>query len=275
MSKLSKKRKTQQSGSKRSKIPWKRSKQQKRTLPVSQLTNEEISAYKREMGKVVDYANFQVESAWNNHEVSLELHRFLDGDESKRFDISNIENIGELRAYMTNLQVVLSTIEPASKKGAIDSALIEAEVFRGQFGNQHRQVYTDEEGVARARHYNVMPVFDEEGNLIRRAVDPQTASKAFAAYRRLEEQYAGYIGRQGQELMFGSENLIILLYDFYDKNPGADYDNSSDDALAEISPLLSRWIDEQMLEMEGINYSLSQASAIIADWDDFFNKRYF
>lgn len=250
------------------------------SIPKRELTPDEINAYKREMSRVIEYANFQIDSAIESSSVSLELDRFLRGDTSKRFNIEGISSVSDLRAYMTNVDVIVKSLEPYSKKGVVDSALAEAEAWRGQFGNQHKSTYVDEYGVTHSRHYNIAPVFDDEGHIIRRAVRPDLASKAFAAYRRLEEEYAGYIGRQGQELMFGSENLIILLYDFYERNPGADsdygvVDYSTDDALVNISPLLSQWINQQLLEMERADFTSNQASRIIADWDDFLNRRYF
>lgn len=291
MSKLSKKRKKRMAGgstdsgssggSKRSRLPWKKQNrnQSRPVLPTKELTTEEITAYKREMDKVIAYANTQVEEAIANNNVSIELDRFLRGDSSKRFNIDSLSNPGDLRAYMTNVDVVIKSISPFSKKGELDSALAEAEAYRGQFGGQWRSAYVDSDDATHYRHYNLLPVFDENGQVIRRAVDPQIAQKAFKAYRRLEEEYAGYIGRQGQELMFGSENLIILLYDFYDRNQGADNDfqttGITDDALSTISPLLSNWINQQLLEMERANFTTNRASKIIADWDEFLNKRYF
>lgn len=250
------------------------------SIPKRELTTDELSAYKREMSRVIEYANFQIDHAIETSGVSLELDRFLQGDATKRFNINGITDPGSLRAYMSNVDVIVKSLEPYSKKGMIDSALAEAEAYRGQFGGQHKTTYIDESGVTRTRHYNIAPVFDEQGNIIRRAVRPDLAAKAFSAYRRLEEQYAGYIGRQGQELMFGSENLIILLYDFYERNPGADsdygvVDYSTDDALVNISPMLSQWINQQLLEMERADFTANQASRIIADWDDFLDKRYF
>lgn len=286
MSKLSKKRKKPGAGgsvsARGSKLPWKRkSKNEARAiLPHKELTPDEISAYKREMGRVIEYANFQIDDAIRDNNVSTELNRFLQGDSSKRFNIDSLNNPGDLRAYMTNVDVVIKSLAPFSRKGEIDSALAEAEAYRGQFGNQWRSAYVDsEESTTKYRHYNLVPVFDEEGKVIRRAVNPALAQKAFKAYRRLEEEYAGYIGRQGQELMFGSENLIILLYDFYEKNSGADNDfqttGMTDDALAAISPMLSNWINQQLLEMERANFSSNKALKIISDWDEFLNKRYF
>lgn len=279
MSKLSKKRQNQKKGAHSgSKLPWKKRSKLPQKEPTSQLTESQISAYKREMQSVINDANFLIDAAIDRGEVSVELDRFLKGDSSKRFDITKINDAGELRAYMTEVEVIASTIQPLSRKGAIDSALAEAEIYRGQFGNQHRNAYTDDSGT-HYYHYNTAPIFDDEGNLIRRAIDPHLAQRVFSAYRRLEEQYAGYIGRQGQELMFGSENLIILLYDFYEKNRYADYDfdksGTTDDALLEFSPLLRDWINAQLAEMESINTDFSRAKSIIADWNEFFDRRYF
>ena len=281
MSKLSKKRKKGQSGSNRSKLSWKGKNKARPTLPVkpdSQLTSDEFSAFRREMSAVIADANYQIDLTLERGEMSIELFRFLEGDRTKRFSIEDIQSPTELRAYMSQIDVIMSTIQPLSKKGMIDAALAEAEVYRGQFGNQHKNTYTDEEGVHN-RHFNTLPVFDEHGNVIRRAVNPELAARTFSAYRRLEEQYAGYIGRQGQELMFGSENLIILLYDFYEKNSGADFDfsrsGSTDDALLEFSPILRDWINAQVAQMEGVNSDFSRAHKIIADWDEYLERRWF
>lgn len=248
-------------------------------LPQHHLSARELSDYKKSMQGIVDYANTRIDEALSSHSVSLELHRFLDGDENRRFSISQLTDPGDIRTAMTELRTVLSTIDKDSKKGEVDSAVMEAEIYRGQFGNQHRGGYVDESGKYRVRHFNTNDVFDENGQLIRHAVDPATASKAFTAYRRLEEEFAGYIGRQGQELMFGSENLIILLYDFYEKNPGADYNYAEDhntlDAYDYAKPLLDEWILDQLKSMEGINFSFSEAENIIENWDSYIERRYF
>ena len=79
-------------------------------------------------------------------------------------------------------------------------------------------------------------------------------------------------------MMFGSENLIILLYDFYDRNPGADYDYNTKgntyDALEYAKPLLDEWINNQLLELGGINYSFSDAIDIISSWQSRIDRGY-
>lgn len=260
--------------------PWKRDKQREATLPLKPLlTKEEMVDYKRQMKKVISYTNAKIDQTLDNHIMTTQLYDFLNGDTSKRFAFDDKMSAKQLRAYMTQVRVVLESLDDDGRKATLDTALMEAEAYRGQFGNQHNAVFTDEIGKARVRHYNTRDVFDENGNLIRRAISPDLASRAFAAYRRLEVDYAGYIGRQGQELMFGSENLIILLYDFYEKNPGADYNFNTDhdtmDAQMFASELLERWIEDKLLELEGINFNLSSAPSIITSWDDYLNTRLF
>ena len=258
---------------------FKKGKKQKILPPTNDISADELSAYKREMSRLVTYANDQIDQAIAENRRSTELIRFLDGDDSKRFSISQLTDPSDIKATMTELRTVISTIEEGSRKGEVDSAIMEAEVWRHQFGNQHRSSYTENDGSVHYRRFNTNDVFDERGNIIRRAVDPQLASKTFAAYRRLEEDLAGYIGRQGQEMMFGSENLIILLYDFYEKNPGADYNFETDhdtfDAYDYARPLIEQWALDRVREMEGINMSFLEAEKIIADWDRYINRRGF
>lgn len=258
---------------------FKRGRKQKILPPTSVISDDKLSAYKREMSRLVTYANDQIDQAIAENRRSTELIRFLDGDDSRRFSISQLTDPADIKATMTELRTVISTIEEGSRKGEVDTAIMEAEVWRHQFGNQHRSSYTEDDGSVHYRRFNTNDVFDEHGNIIRRAVDPQLASKTFAAYRRLEEDLAGYIGRQGQEMMFGSENLIILLYDFYEKNPGADYNFESDhdtfDAYDYARPLIEQWALDRVREMEGINMSFSEANKIIADWDRYINRRGF
>lgn len=279
---MSKRSKQRQGANKqgRSKLPWKRGKKQE-VLPVdnSRITSQILADYKREMQKVVDYTNLRIDEQLKTHTMSSELYDFLDEDFNKRFSISQLTSPDEIKAYMTQVRTVLSSIDQGSQKASIDTAIMEAEAYRGQFGNQHRGLYIGEDNKMHVRHFNLNDVIDSEGKIIRHAVDPEIASKAFSAYRRVEKGYAGVIGRQGQELMFGSENLIILLYDFYSKNPGADYDftrkGDTYDALDYITPILEHWIDERLMELEGINLNFQSASDIITSWEDRMNRRYF
>ena len=218
------------------------------------LTPEEIANYKEEMSKVVEHTNFRIDALLAEHQMTTQLHAFLQGDYNKRFDISDINDVSRLREYMTEVRTVLSSIEEGNKKAEIDTAILSSQQFKGQFGNKW------------GRRFNVNDVIDESGNIIKKGIRPEVASKAFEAYRKLEEEFAGYIGRQGQELMYGSENLITMLYDFYDR--GMDGQSAMHEAL-------QTWIDDQLLELGGINFSISQATAMIINWDDYLRRRDF
>lgn len=261
MSKISKKKASQKT---RSRLPWKK---QKRPLLPQHPTQEDIASYKSAMSKIVELTNMRMEQVLSNHMMTTEMNRFFNGDISKRFDISQLTDPGELRAYMTEVNVVLNSIGENSRKAEIDTAIMDAERFRGQFGNQYQTLHADYAGKQSVTHFNLNDVIDEEGRIVKERINPDIASEAFAAYRKLEEAgYAGYIGRQGQEMMFGSENLIILLYDFYDRG---------EDGFMHAKDILEAWIDNQLLEIGGINLSLSEANRMVSDWDDFFERRYF
>lgn len=217
------------------------------------LTIEDIQQYKQEMQKVIDHTNFRIDTLLDQHLMTTQLHAFLQGDYEKRFDISSIDDVSQLRAYMTEVRTVLSSIDEGNKQAELDTAILSSQKFKGQFG-----------GAFKGQRYNVNDVFDNEGNIIRKAIDPQVASRAFEAYRNLESEFAGYIGRQGQELMYGSENLITMLYDYYDRGM---------DGQSVMHDVLQGWIDEQLLELGGINFSISQATAMIINWDDYLRRR--
>lgn len=253
---MAKKKKKQQG---RSRLPWRANIKQK-TLrpetPVSRLTESEISDYKAEMEKVVQYANSKIDELQSQGLTTTKLYAFQQGDDTKYFDISDINDPGELRAYMTQVRDVLSSIDDDGRRALLETAAIEGEYYRGQFGGQYRDT----------GNINMANIVDEEGNIIHRAVDPEIAKQAFGAYRRLEETYAALIGRQGQEGVYGSENLIIAIYDYYAR--GMDGQEHGRD-------LLEAWSDDYLRELEGINYSLDEAEGIIGYWDDYLSRRTF
>ena len=236
-------------------------------LPTKpRLTDEDIVNYKARMQDVIDYANARIDAAMLNQTASIELDRFLQGDVNKRFDISDINDPGELRAYMTMVRTIIPTISESSEKAIIDTAFMSRAAYEGQFGNKWRETYRDEEGNVHYRHFNIHDVIDNEGRVIRRGIDPEIASKAFEAYRNLESEFAGYIGRQGQEGVYGSENLIIAIYDSFARG---------EDGQLFGHDLLNAWITQELGHLEGVRISLDEASAIITSWDDYIGRRMF
>ena len=230
------------------------------------LTEDDIVNYKTRMQEVIDYANSRIDAAMLSQTASIELDRFLNGDPDKRFDISNINDPGELRAYMTMVRTIIPTISENSDKAIIDTAFMARAAYEGQFGGQWKETYTDEEGRVHYRHYNIHDVVDEQGQVIRQAINPEIAREAFAAYRRIEEEFAGYIGRQGQEGVYGSENLIIAIYDSFARG---------EDGQIFAHDLMNAWISQELGHLEGVRLSLNDADAIITTWDDYLERRMF
>ncbi len=225
------------------------------TLAASRLTMDDVRLYKEEMQKIIDYANKRIDILHEKGLDTVELHRFQEGDSNKHFKLPSTNNPNTLRAYMTQVRVVLSSITESSNTPLLETAMMESAWYKGQFGNQYA-----------GTRYNVHDVLDEEGNIIRRAIDSDIASKAFEAYRNLEQEYGPIIGRQGQEGVYGSENLIIAIYDYMERGM---------DGQLYGKQLLEAWQDDFIKEMEGINFSLDKATAIISQWDDFVSTRWF
>lgn len=228
---------------------------QRPQLLPQKATDDEIISYLISMEEVISSVNARIDSLQSQGLTTVELARFQEGDSTKRFSLPDSLDPNEVRAYMTEVRVVASSIHEDSKKALLDTALVEAEIYKGQFGSQYP-----------VTHYNIKDVFDDNGNIIRKGINPDIASKAFEAYRNLESDYGPIIGRAGQKGVFGSENLIIAIYDIIER--GMDGQLYGRD-------LLLAWQDEFNKEVEGANFLLNNASEIIGNWDDFFAKRYF
>lgn len=234
-----------------------RDNQRKTTIPVSRLTESELEDWKERFQPIVDAANYRIQELHDKGLTTVELERFQRGDETKEFNIKDITNVDELRAVLTQVRTFLNDAGESDDKAFLETAMLSAELYRGQFGNEYQE--------NKAR-FNLHDVIDEEGTIKRLAINPDVASRAFQAYRRLEEEYGAVIGRQGAEGVYGSENLIIAIYDM--ESRGMDGQTYGKD-------LLESWMNEWLKEQEGVTFSLTEAEAMFGSWDDFINRRYF
>lgn len=232
-------------------------KQRQQTLPVSRLTGDELEEWKQRLQPLVDSANYRIDELHGEGITTVTLERFQQGDENKMFDISNITDIDELRAMLTQIRVFLNDAGESDDKAFLETAMLSAEIYRGQFGNEYQED---------KKRFNLHDVIDEEGAIKRQAINPDVASRAFEAYRRLEEEYGAVIGRQGGDGVYGSENLIIAIYDWEARGM---------DGQLYGKELLESWMNEYLKELEGVNFSLSEANALFGTWDDFIRRRYF
>ena len=101
--------------------------------PNNRLTQADIVNYKARMQEVINYANSRIDAMMLKQTASIELDRFLQGDPDKRFDISDIDDPGELRAYMTMVRNIIPTISESSDKTLIDTAFLARAKYEGQF----------------------------------------------------------------------------------------------------------------------------------------------
>lgn len=250
--KSKKKHKELQKRQKRNRISQK--KQAKIELIPRRLTSEELEEWKEKLQPAVDEANQRIRNLFTNGLTTTYLEKLAEGRETFRFEIDDIESANELRTVMTQVRVFLNDLGDTNDKAILQTAMLNAELYRGQFGNQYGK-----------RHFNIESVIDEAGRLKREGINPEIAKRAFAAYRRLEESWAAVIGRQGQEGVYGSENLIIALYDIEARGM---------DSLDFGRDLLEAFENETLKEWENIMPSISKAEEIIMSWDNFWRRNF-
>ena len=141
---------------------------QRPQLLPQKATDDEIISYLISMEDVISSVNARIDSLQSQGLTTIELSRFQEGDATKRFILPASLDPNEVRAYMTEVRVVAASIRDDSKKALLDTALVEAEIYRGQFGSQFP-----------GAHYNVKDIFDDNGNIVRKGINPTIASKAF------------------------------------------------------------------------------------------------
>lgn len=228
--------------------------QRKDVIPVSRLTLNEISNWKERLQPIVNEANKRIMEL-NSQGLSSSALESLHDSGREYFDLTHIYDQDELREEITRARIFLSNPSSRIDTAFMENAMLQAAEYRGQFGNK----YT-------GTRFNIYDVLDDEGHLIRPAIDPDVASRAFAAYRRLEAESAALIGRQGEAGVFGSENLIIAIYDMEAR--GMDGQMYGRD-------LLDAWERERDLELSNIISGADDAVAIASSFEDYVQRRFF
>ena len=260
---MSKKKKSKQSNQKKQKELEKRRRKNRQreqeknqlVLPVRRLTREELENWKERLQPAIDEANDRIRSLFRDGLTTTYLESISGGSDFFRFEIDDIMDANELRAYMTQVRVFMNDLGPTNDRAYLQTALLDSQLYKGQFGGQYE-----------GRHFNTERIIDENGNLKREAIDPEIARRAFANYRRLEETWAAVIGRQDREGVYGSENLIIALYSVEARGI---------DSLDFGQDLLEAFSNETLRQWEEVDIQMSKAEAIITNWDEFYKRRNF
>lgn len=170
-------------------------KNRQKVAPIpNRLSASQLADWKLKLEPLVYEANMRIEMIQSAGYTSYALDRVIkEGDGRDYFDLEDITTREDLIAENTRMRIFLND-EGSTMKGArLETAQIYSEKYRGKFGNEYKK----ENNVA----------FDTS------SIDPEVAKRAFENYRKIEEDRAAIIGKQGMAGVYGSENLIIAIYD--------------------------------------------------------------
>lgn len=158
----------------------------------SRFTQEDLEYGISQLEPLFTEANYRIEYIKSQGYTSYAIDRVEKEGGKDYFDLEDVTDRESLIEQLYRVRVFLndkgSTIEGAK----LQTAQINAEIYKGKFGNQYN---TEEYGHAR---------YDTT------IIDKDIASRAFESYRKIESHRANEIVGEGQ---YGSENLIIALYD--------------------------------------------------------------
>lgn len=159
-------------------------------LTASQLANQ-VSNFQ----PMVDEANARIEAIKEAGYTSMavELVEYQTGKEY--FDLFDVKNREDLISRMTAVRVFLSDKGSTLEGAKLETMETTTAYLKGKFGGQWKVKQNNDVS------------YDQS------VIDEETAKRAFANYRRIEEVRASQIGRQGESGVYGSENLIIAMYD--------------------------------------------------------------
>lgn len=169
--------------------------QQKVELVPRKLSASQLAEYIEKFQPMLELANSRIQSIIEAGYNSLAIDRVERQTGREYFDLSDINNRGDLIARITAIRTFLADKGSTLEGAKLETIQAATEKYKGKFGNQ----------------YN-----NEENNFARydtSIIDKSVAERAFANYRRIEEIRASQIGRQGDDGVYGSENLIIAMYD--------------------------------------------------------------
>lgn len=137
-------------------------------------------------------ANQRIEMLQVSPYQSYALNRVIEERETDYFDLTEVKTRSDLLTIITQMKVFLSSKSSTIEGAILETAEMQGEQYRGQFGNQY---FNAENGFKR---YNT------------KVIDNDIAKEVFRNYRRIEEIRAVDIVNDGG---YGSENLIVAMYD--------------------------------------------------------------
>lgn len=170
-----------------------KNKQKVEIIPRS-ISASQLADWKLQLEPLVYEANMRIEMIQSSGYTSFAVDRVIQEGGRDYFDLEDITTREDLIAENTRMRVFLNDQGSTMKGAKLETAQIYSEKYKGKFGSQYKNEANDY-------------AFDTS------IIDPEVAKKAFESYRRIEEDRASIIGKQGMPGVFGSENLIIAIYD--------------------------------------------------------------
>lgn len=165
-------------------------------VPKKQFTQDDLNFGKSRLEVLFSEANRRIEYIKAQGFTSYAIDKVEHEGGKDYFDIDDVTDRESLIEQLTRVRVFLADKGSTVDGAMLDTAQINSEIYRGKFGNQYN---TEEYDYKR---------FDN------RVINEDIAKRAFESYRKLEEnkQFLITKGKSTPDV-YGSENLIIALYD--------------------------------------------------------------
>ena len=174
---------------------FEKKKSQKVDIIPRKLSASQLADYIEKFEPLVELANKRIQTILEAGYNSLAIDRVEQQTGREYFDLYDIKNREDLISRITAVRVFLADKGSTLEGAKLEMTQIATEKYKGKFGNQYNK---EEYNFAR---YDI------------NVIDKEIAERAFENYRKIESWRASQIGRQGQDGVYGSENLIIAMYD--------------------------------------------------------------
>lgn len=159
---------------------------------VNAITQQDLDYGISQIEVLFSEANKRIELLKSQGLTSYAINRLEEESGRDYFDTDVITGKKSLMEELYRVRVFLADKGSTEEGARLETAQINAEIYKGKFGNQYN---TEEFGNKR---------YDT------RVIDDELAKRAFASYRKVEEKWGTKVTGEGA---YGSENLIIAMYD--------------------------------------------------------------
>lgn len=211
------------------------------------LSASQLADYKEKFTPLVELANNNITKIKEAGYNSLAVDRIERQVGREYFDISSAKTRGELMAEITAVRVFLADKGSTLNGAKLETIETNSAMYKGKFGNQYNK---EEYNFAR---YDIT------------TIDEDAAKRAFENYRKIEEIRASQIGTQKlaieTESVYGSENLIIAMYDF-EINKDEKYSYFKGDSFDFANDILNTFIQQTDTAWKPIENEAEETMAI-------------